>query len=262
MSARSFEFSVPILTYHSIDNSGSIISVSPERFRNQMQYLSNLSFNVITLDEIIDCINKNRPFPPRSIAITFDDGFKNTYEIAYPLIRGFGFNATVFLVTGYCGRKNQWNGQPGGIPDLELLEWDEVMEMADNGIVFGAHTVNHPNLLELTLDQAEKEVVDSKRILEERTGQDISLFAYPYGDFNTGITNIVNQYFKGACSAELAVADIKSNPFALERIDAFYINSGLVFKKLFTPYVSYYLKCRRLLRDIRKRSLERTMLKE
>lgn len=252
-----YENKIPILTYHSIDNSGSVISTSPEKFRSQMQYLNDSSCNVISLEEIVSCIRENRSFPPKSVAITFDDGFKNNYDIAYPVLKEYGFSAIIFLVTGYCGRNNRWQGQPPEIPELDLLQWNEIKEMANNGIDFGAHTVNHPNLLGLTLDQAEKEIVDSKNILEEQLGQEIHFFAYPYGDFNSNIVDIVNQFFDGACSTKLAIANNESNPFMLERVDVFYIKYGMVFKRLLTPYVSCYLKCRRLLRDLRKGCLEK-----
>ncbi len=88
---------VPILTYHSIDDSGSIISTSPDKFRSQMRHLRDKHFNVISLKEVVTNIRKKSPLPRRSIAITFDDGFKNVYNIAYPILKNYGFTATVFL---------------------------------------------------------------------------------------------------------------------------------------------------------------------
>ncbi len=108
MNTKEVQYKIPILTYHSIDNSGSVISTTPERFRSQMQYLSDSSFNVISLNEIATCIREKQPFPSRSLAITFDDGFKNNYDIAYPVLKEYGFSAIIFLVTGYCGRNNRW----------------------------------------------------------------------------------------------------------------------------------------------------------
>ena len=137
---------VPILTYHSIDSSGSVISTSPEKFVSQMRYLAESFFKVISLNDVVKCIQERRPFPPKSAVITFDDGFKNIYDEAYPVLKKFGFKATVFLVPRYCGRNNRWNGQPEGIPTLDLLGWDEIGEMVHNGVEFGAHTMSHPNL--------------------------------------------------------------------------------------------------------------------
>lgn len=252
MNTKEVQYKIPILTYHSIDNSGSVISTSPEKFRSQMQYLSDSSCNVISLNEIATSIREKQPFPPRSLAITFDDGFKNNYDIAYPILKEYEFKATIFPVTDYCGRNNQWHGQPAEIPVLEIMNWDEVIEMANNGIDFGAHTVNHPNLTKLTYDKAEEEITRSKSILEKRIGKTPHFFAYPYGYFNKNIVNIVNRYFDGACSTELAIANNKSNPFILERVDVFYLKHDMIFKRIFTPYVSCYLKFRRLLRELRR----------
>ena len=82
---------IPILTYHSIDNSGSVISISPEKFRSQMYHFWDKNFNVISLKDIVTALDKKIPLPPRSMAIKFDDGFENFYEVAYPIIKKCGF---------------------------------------------------------------------------------------------------------------------------------------------------------------------------
>ena len=111
MNGSSTQSTIPILTYHSIDDSGSIISTDPKKFRAQMQHLVDTSCSVISLADIVTCIRNNRPLPPKSVAITFDDGFKNFLNIAYPILKEFEFTATVFLVPGFCGQNNQWKGQ-------------------------------------------------------------------------------------------------------------------------------------------------------
>lgn len=89
---------IPVFTYHSIDDSGSVISTSPTKFREQMNHLKQSGFHAIGLGDITRCIRQNRPFPSGAMAITFDDGFKNVHEVAYPVLKEFGFQATVFLV--------------------------------------------------------------------------------------------------------------------------------------------------------------------
>lgn len=249
---KEHEKSIPILTYHSIDNSGSVISISPDRFKSHMEYLCNSSFNVISLNEIVASIHENRLFPSKSIAITFDDGFKNNYDIAYPLLKEFGFKATIFLVTGYCGKNNQWNGQPEEIPTLELLKWDDIIEMANNGIDFGAHTINHPNLTELTKDQVKDEILGSKRMLNERLGKDIPFFSYPYGWQTDEILKFVEGEFSCAVSTELKVVDLESDVYALPRIDMFYFSRNNYFSWLGTSKFSRYIKLRHVLRSLRK----------
>jgi len=216
-----------------------------------MQYLSDSSFNVISLEEIVSCIHENRHFPPRSVAITFDDGFKNNYDIAYPVLKEYGFKATIFLVTGYCGKNNKWQGQPAGIPVLEIMSWDEVIEMACNGIEIGAHTVNHPNLVGLTLEQAEDEILASKRDIEEHLGKSISSFAYPYGGETNKLSNIIKDEFQCAVSTELKVADLNSNIYSLPRIDMYYFSRNNYFTCLGTSNFFLYIKYRKFLRTLR-----------
>jgi peptidoglycan/xylan/chitin deacetylase (PgdA/CDA1 family) len=250
-------FRVPILAYHSIDNSGSVISIDTTIFKDQMRFLKDYSFNVISLDEVVMRIRKRTPFAEKSIAITFDDGFKNVYTDAFPVLKEYGFNATVFLTTNYCEKLNNWPSQPDSIKAQPLLSWADVKEMSRSGMQFGAHTHNHPSLTKVPMKDAENEILLSKKVIEDKLQEEINSFAYPYGDFNTNIVNIVNQHFTGACSTKLAIANSKSNPFLLERVDVFYIKSGMVFKRLLTPYVSCYLKCRRLLRDMKAGYLEK-----
>ncbi len=245
------ECKLPILTYHSIDNSGSVISTSPEKFRSQMQYLSDSSYNVISLNEIATCIRENRSFPARSVVITFDDGFKNNYEIAYPILKEYGFSATIFLVTGYCGKNNQWLGQPPEIPELEIMGWDEIVEMSRDGIDFGAHTVNHPNLLELTQEQAEDEMIDSKKEIEARLGKNIMCFAYPYGGKINRFSKILSDEFQCAVTTEMKVADLGSDVYLLPRIDMYYFSRNSFFSWIGSSRFNCYIKIRDLLRSLR-----------
>lgn len=251
MNTKEVQYKIPILTYHSIDSSGSVISTSPEKFRSQMQYLSNSSHNVISLNEIATCILEKQPFPPRSLSITFDDGFKNNYEIAYPILKEYEFKATIFLVTGYCGKNNQWQGQPAEIPVLEIMDWGEVVEMSNNGIDFGAHTVNHPNLLKLTQEQAEDEIVDSKKEIEERLGKKIVCFAYPYGGETNKFSKTLSYEFQCAVTTELKVADLGSDVYSLPRIDMYYFSRNNFFSSMGSSRFNHYIKIRNLLRSFR-----------
>ncbi len=216
-----------------------------------MHFLAKSFYNVISLKEVVNCINENRSFPRKSVAITFDDGFKNNYEIAYPVLKELRFKATIFLVTGYCGGKNDWLGQHTGVPIFDLLEWDQIEEMAENGIDFGAHTVNHPNLLELTLEQVEDEIVCSKKEIEEYLGKNIVCFAFPYGGKTKKFSKILNNEFQCAVTTELKVACLESNIYSLPRIDMYYFSKNNLFTRLDTLHFNSYIKCRRVLRTLR-----------
>jgi peptidoglycan/xylan/chitin deacetylase (PgdA/CDA1 family) len=249
---QSEEFRVPILTYHSIDNSGSVISTSPLKFQEQMQYLAESSFSVISLEEIVTRICENRPFLPKSIAITFDDGFKNVWSLALPILKEYKFKATVFLVTGHCGKDNRWNRQYEGIPLIELLEWDEISDMSSHGIDFGVHTMTHPILTELSSDKIAEEIIKSKLMIQNRLGKDSLFFAYPYGKLNSLVKGIVGDEFYGACSTDLGFATQKSDRYALPRIDMYYFSRNNLFSSIELPLFQIYLKFRKMLRSFRR----------
>jgi peptidoglycan/xylan/chitin deacetylase (PgdA/CDA1 family) len=250
---RKMGLKISVLTYHSIDDSGSIISTSPKKFKSQMQYLHDKCFNTISLNEMAKCICERQAFPPKSVVITFDDGFKNFYSTAYPVLKEYGFTATVFLVPGYCGRNNQWDGQPKEIPLLDLLDWEEIREMADNGIDFGAHTMNHVDLSKLLAEQAYEEIINSKRVIQKYLEKDVRLFAYPYGRLTSESKDIIKNNFSGACSVKLDFASLKSDIYTLPRIDMYYFSNNNFFKYIDTPIFSIYIVFRSILRSIRNK---------
>lgn len=242
---------IPILTYHSIDDSGSVISISPQKFRLQMHYLREKNFNIVSLKDIVQYLREKVTLPPRSVSITFDDGFANLHSVAYPILKSCGFTATIFLVPGHCGKNNQWQGQPGVIPILDLLDWDRIKEMADDGFDFGAHTMRHADLSTLTTEQAREEIVNSKLTIEERLGRPVQFFAYPYGSATSEIRDIVTDEFSGACSVKLNFSSLKSDIHMLPRIDMYYFSNNNLFESIGTRVFSSYIFCRSIIRSIR-----------
>jgi len=243
---------VPILIYHSIDASGSVISVSPAKFKEHMGALKSQGFQTISLSQVVECIRAGRKFPEKSVAITFDDGFKNNYSVAFPILKEFDFMATIFLVSGQCGKGNQWDRQTKNIPRLDLLSWAEIIEMSDKGIEFGAHTVNHADLSKLSINKAAEEITHSKSTIQERLKKDVLFFAYPYGRENEQIQNIVNDEFSGAFSDKMELAPLKSDIYSLPRIEMYYFSKNNLFSWIGSPFFHYYIQWRNILRCIRE----------
>ncbi len=249
--ARATNHKALILTYHSIDNSGSVVSTSPETFQRQMQFLSESSFNVVSLNVIMDCLHENRPLPSRALAITFDDGYENVYTDAFPVLEKYGFGATVFLITDYCGKDSDW---PGNAPSFErrpLLSWTEIEEMRRHGFEFGAHTATHPNLTQVSIQQAEREIIGSKAEIEDRLGVEATSFAYPYGKYNSEVEEIVRTQFLGACSTILGKVRSDCDLHELRRIDMYYLSRPELFSALSTNLLEWYLGVRQVLRELR-----------
>src|SRR5580693_5435107 len=138
-----------ILTYHSLDDSGSVISIPPALFRGQMEFLAESGIPVVPLDQVMQ--------RPGSVAITFDDGFRNFADEALPVLERHRFPATVFVVSRYCGGMNNWPSQSAAkVPCLPLLSWAQLRDFPDL-IAVGAHTATHPDLTRLADSECARE---------------------------------------------------------------------------------------------------------
>ena len=243
--------SVPILTYHSIDESGSVISTASDVFRRQMKYLSETNYNVVSLSDLVRSLVDKTPIPPKTVVLTFDDGFQNFYTAAFPVLTQYRFNATVFLVTDYCGKYNDWTGNPSDLPRSKLLSWQEIKELNESGIDFGSHTRSHPDLKKLPAEKVKKEVVESKLAIEEALGCEVTTFAYPYGSYNAAVKRAAEETFGSACSTKLGKVQRGSDRYSLERVDSYYLSNQKVFNSLSSQSFDRYLKIRRVMRDFK-----------
>jgi len=174
---------VPVLMYHHIGNPLGHLSefeyyVTLPAFDAQMEYLSEDGFTPVSLDQVLAAMEGLTPLPPHPVAITFDDGNQDNYDLALPVLEKYHLTATFLIVTG-------WVGKPGH------LTWDEIGAMQQAGMFFGAHTVSHPYLPFLPTSLANSEIMNSKNALESRLGQAVQVFAYPYGHASPTITRLV-----------------------------------------------------------------------
>jgi peptidoglycan/xylan/chitin deacetylase (PgdA/CDA1 family) len=233
-----------ILMYHSLDPSGSVISLHPDVFGRQMEALAESGVAVVPLAKAIAV--------PGSVAITFDDGFRNFLDAAVPALRQYRFPATVFVVSGHCGRRNDWPTQARGLPSLPLMDGSGLKEAASAGVEIGAHTVHHPRLAELPAPVAEQEMRDCRTALEERTGSTVESLAYPNGISNRLLRSLAARHFRRACGTNLRTADAGSDPFDLPRIDVYYLRDLARFRSVISGRSGGYLAVRRTLRAMRR----------
>jgi peptidoglycan/xylan/chitin deacetylase (PgdA/CDA1 family) len=236
-----------ILMYHHIsDYLGQLpLNVTPSLFEKQIKYLLSRNFKVISITQLVESLKGNSPLPPKSVVITFDDGYKNNYLHAYPILKKYNLPATIFLTTGFINKSVKPESFSPVYKEIisrcpqEWLpfSWEEVREMSENGIEFGAHTVSHPRLTKIPLEKAREEIEESKREIEEKLGKQVKCFAYPYGDYNEEIIEIVREVgFACAVSVHPFPISNRTNLYALGRID---INSDFhYFKALLSGFVS------------------------
>ena len=240
--------SVAILTYHSLDDSGSVISVAPKVFAAQMQSLAQSGKRVVKLDQVPHLLDVGEP----AVAITFDDGFRNFLDHAAPVLAQYNFPATVFLVTAHCGLDNRWPTQPTDVARQALLNWDEVKSLHAAGIQFGAHSQSHPILTQLPPDAAEAEMVGSKRAVEAALGGPVETFAYPYGACDTHTRALARRHFRVACGVQLGYATRNSDRLELERLDMYYWRNQPDLRDLFSLRTRAYVGVRAKLRAVRR----------
>ncbi len=239
-----------ILLYHSISLGPPPLCISPTLFAGHIAWLKS-NAHIASLSEAVDFATAGEPLPPNTVVLTFDDGFADFYSEAAPILRRAGLPATVFLPSGFCGRTNAWPTQPAGIKEQPLLAWVQIGELAQQGVEFGSHSVTHPVLTELSEADAMHEIHASKTEVEAHTGGCVRFFAYPYGKWNPAVRELVRQEYRGACSAILGRVAPTSDPFALPRVDAYYLRSPAMFRGIFSPALRRYFSVRRLARRVR-----------
>lgn len=176
-------YDIPVLMYHSItDNDKRIFKVTKDNFYEQMKYLKDNGFSVLSMDEVYDHLKNHKSFKDKSIAITFDDGYKDNYDNAYPILKEFGINATIFVVTDY-------------LDSSAYLSVDEIKEMQLNNIDIESHTTNHAKLDKLTEIDRINTLKDSKTYINEVLNKDVKYIAYPYGRCNKEVVR--DAYLEG-----------------------------------------------------------------
>lgn len=177
--------SVPILMYHYIGDNPNpkdvarySLSVSPEKFDAQMDYLSKNGYTPITLDTLYGIFNRQTDAPPKPIVLTFDDGYIDFYTTAFPILKKHNFHAVSFVITGSVGKSYYMN-------------WDQIREIQSTGLVtFEGHASTHKSLTYLNSNQLIKELSESKRVLESQTGYPVNFINYPNGASNEFVRNV------------------------------------------------------------------------
>ena len=187
---------VPVIQYHKIDVPAPDALVrggyTPRRrFARQMHCLKKQGFDFYTASELIEYYRERGSFPPRGITLTFDDGWRDNYVHAFPVLRELGIKATIFLVPSCIGQvssKAQAEGEGGR---AHLLR-EEILEMSQYGIEFGSHSLNHTLLHQISLPEVKLEVEESKRQIEALLQQPCKVFAYPAGHFSEAAKRVIS----------------------------------------------------------------------
>lgn len=242
---------IPIITYHSIDSSGSVISTSPDVFIRQMGHLSYSGYTAISLRELARSLRAGVPLDPKTVVLTFDDGFRNFYTEAFPILSKYRFSATVFVVTDFCGKHNDWPGNPDNFPRTKLLSWKEIKELDARGIEIGSHTRTHQDLTRLSEIEITAELLGSITAIADKLGRKPATFAYPFGKVDVRSRRLVEEYFDAACSTVLGKVGPRSDLFRLSRIDSYYLANQRLFEIIPSAAFDNYMRVRQAMRTVR-----------
>ena len=243
--------SLPVLIFHTLDNQGSVISFPPALFEHMIASMFKLGYRTISLSDAVECLRRQVPFPERSFAITFDDGYRTVYTEAFRVLQEYGMSATVFLTVGTRVPTTVDDRLPGSL-GRTMLYWREIQEMQRWGVEFGAHTLTHPDLTRLSSDEVEWEICESKATLEDALGAPVTCFAYPYGRYDERSYAVARRCFASAYSDQLGLITASSDSHALERVDMYYFRSIYSFPLLGTRFFPWYVGLRALGRRIRR----------
>lgn len=177
---------VPILMYHSISNDQATanlsgLRVTKDNFDVQMKYLKDNGYYTLSMDEVNDFITKNKPIPEKSVALTFDDGYKDNYTNVYPVLKQYGFKATIFVIAGNIDK------------DSDYLTSAQLKEMQSNGVDIESGTYENLRLGNLTAAEQLKSFQDSKQTLESILNKKVNYISYPFGSYNANTLDAANK---------------------------------------------------------------------
>ncbi|WP_297596252.1 polysaccharide deacetylase family protein [uncultured Cetobacterium sp.] len=232
------KYEMPVLMYHRVikDESEKGVHgtyVTLKQFEEQMNYLKEKGFETVTFKDMLNNRYKQRFDKDKKwIMITFDDGYRDNYENAFPILKKLDFKGIIYILDGL--NYNKWDVENPGNPEksFALMDKKELLEMQNYGIEFGGHTSSHPELAKLTLEKARGEVALSKTNIEKIIGVKLISFAYPYGNLNLDVKNLPEEVgYTFAVATDSGSLTFSDDLFEIRRIGIFPTNNLFNFKR-------------------------------
>lgn len=206
---------VPILCYHRFaDRCESSLCMSTALFSDQMRYLKENHYRVVSMSDLADFLAYRRGLPAKAVVINLDDGYRSAYEVAYPILKKYGFTATIFIYTDFMGAT------------ANSLTWDQLRKMKADGFEVGSHSVSHCDLTkekegednDRYVERIRKEFCLSKQIIDRKLNQNTAYFAFPYGDYNHRVLSLCKEAgYKLGLSVKRGGNPFFSDPLVLRR---------------------------------------------
>lgn len=208
---------VPVLNYHQInDTEHNSLTVNTKQFEAQMKYLAESGYTPITPAEMLDAWEGKGTLPEKPVIITFDDGYLDNYNHAYPILQKYGLKATIFLISDYVSTYPNY------------LTWADALEMQESGLIdFESHTLSHEELTKApSTEEAKKQLTESKKALEWHLGHPVTFIAYPCGEYDETLEDLTKDAgYRAAFTVNYGLAEPGEDPFILDRVPIFGSNS-------------------------------------
>jgi len=214
LSSEGYQI-VPVLNYHKFSlKESDKMTVTKDTFEQQMKFLKDNGYRVLTLDQLFDFLDFKAQIPRKSVVITIDDGWRSTYEIAFPILRKYGYPATLFIYTDLI------------TGSYKTLSWDMIKELSENGIDIQQHTKSHRNLAALGkkesfkeyFDSLEKEFSLSAKLIKNKINKEVKYVAYPYGETNHLVIALLKKSgYRGAFTVKRGGSPFFYNNYSINR---------------------------------------------
>lgn len=238
---------LPILMYHAVEAgepSGYGYAVLAAQFERQLDAIRRAGFETISLGQLFDGLDGKAQVPRKPIVLTFDDAYRNVYQVAWPLMRERAMTGTLFVVADHVGGSNEWD-QAKGMPRLDLMDACELKSLADAGWEIGSHGCRHLELAKADETRQRDEIFRSKSELESLLGIVPDFYAYPYGSYTEPVKEMLREAaYRGACSMFSRAKSVTADRYCMRRIMPHRGDSALSFRLKLSPIYLRYVAWR------------------
>ena len=240
--------SVPVITYHHVNrHRGDTVTVTPEYFEEQLKYLNSRGYKTLFVRELISCLEQKEALSPKTVALTFDDGYLDNRVYAYPLLKKYHIKATIFVITSLTGETHSFSEpriprhaeirpreRPGKDSSEFYLSWEEMREMEAGGLIdIQSHTHGHRNLTEEGVN-IEEELTLSRKLIEKKLSKDCRFIAWPWGACNREVIALARRLgYRGGVITCRGANTSNSDPMRIKRFDTEKGHTGWLSRRLF-----------------------------
>ena len=215
-----YDRKLTVLMYHHVGPArpGTVpnMTVSPKQFELQLRWLKKRGYLGIKPSDWLGWLKNGKSLPKKPVLITFDDAYEDTAEYALPLLKQYGLDSAVFVVTRRIGGTNTWDEEQG-FGTLKLMSAEKIQYWALNGVEFGGHSLTHPDLTKLSYEARRTEIAECKKDLSNLLGLEVVSFAYPFGENDDDVRSVVSDHYDLGFSIEEGINYLQTDPYRLCR---------------------------------------------